>query len=274
MAESKKGALIEFSGNLEGLVIKVKGKVVYFDDADKGEEIKEPGGKGRSELAIASKFASCICKVPALAHLWGRAKFLKPRKISKRSSPLGERYSRKVRVFNKIVSANRLKEITGKHPDESYLITPGSKFSRSPFSGPPYRGKLDMEGVNMDLYYLATNHDFSDTPQKMTPVGIFCVYDPKQGSKTEFEMIPKWYDIKNFTIEVNTKIFFPFGEKEREILKKYRNCIFYPTFVENESSGAKTRWFSSSIVTFSLEGYPETEIEFGDYKPEAAEVKG
>jgi hypothetical protein len=271
MPENKKKTVVEFAGGIKDLVIKVGGKIIYSGEREskRKTEASEKEEKGLAEMAMVSKFASCVNSVPALNYIWKNARFKKTNRKSFHLNSEEVRNSGKANAYNKIVSANRRGKSIGLRPDIRNRIVPDSGKTLA-----KCKQVLKSEGISQRNYYHGNDMAASYAKRKMTFVAIVCPFDPKKRSKTKFEMISKWYDIKEFTIKEHDKFHFPFDDADIEVIRKYRNCIVYIVFVEESHGGKKTKWYEFGSEEFSLSGFPEKEIVFRDDTPDPPATKG
>jgi len=267
MPENKKKTIVEFAGGLKDLVIKVGGKIVYSGEKEYKSKTheSEKAMMGLAQMAMVSKFASCIYNVPALRYIWKYSRFRKTDRAGVNKYSDEKSKSGKPSTYNKIVSANRRGLLNDLRPNSNNMIVPHTIDTLS-----KTKAILSYEGIKIKNDYPESFFMFPYAQQKMTPVGIICPFDPKKKSKTRFEMISKWYDIEEFTPRKYAEFFFRFDTKDVEIMSKYSNCIAYFTFVENSNSGIKTKWYQFGSEEFSLGGYPEKEIVF---RQDPAEVR-
>jgi len=259
-----KKTVVEFAGGLQDLVIKVGGKIVYSGERERKKKAGESKTEemGLAKMAMVSKFASCINKVPALQNIWKKSNFRKTDRASFHLHTDERRESGKAKAFNKIVSANRRGLSIDLRPNDSNIIIPntGRKLSNC-------KAILRQDRIAIINDYAEEYFIFPYAKRKMTPVGIICPFDPKKKSKVQFEMIAKWYDIPDFTPRRYKEFIFKFDSSDIEVMEKYKNCIVYFAFIEESGRGKKLKYYTFGSEEFSLSGYPDKEIIFRNDEP-------
>ncbi len=260
----KKKTVVSYAGGIEDLVIKVGGKIVYSGEkaSKKKADESEKEKLGKAQMVMVSKFASCINRVPALRYVWEKSRFRKTNRAGRNMYTDEKKKSGKAGAYNKIVSANRRGKVIDLRPSSKNVIIPATSKKLAHF-----KRTLNREGITLKNDYPEEYFIYPYAKRIMTPVGIICPFDPKGKSNVKFEMISKWYDIKEFTPWDYKEFFFRFDTADLEIMSKYKNCIIYITFVEENGSGTKTKWYQFGSEEFSLSGYPDNEIVFREDDP-------
>jgi hypothetical protein len=260
MANSKKGSVVEYNGDLEGLVIKVNGTIVYSGKlmkAVKSELMK----KAQEDHSAATKFARCVNQVPILKKIWKEKKSSKYstsnelKKVVGQSSDFG-----RASAFNKIISANKKEIRRNGLPTIRNIILPES----SPYFLYDYCAELNAGGL--DIYLHLTPNDEKAIPDNsiIIPIGVFCFYGNKKGGNPNFEMLSKYYEIKEFVEFENYKIHFPISDEEIKTINNYRSCIFYFAFGEPAKGNRRARGYKHSYgIEFSMGDFPENPVAFG-----------
>jgi hypothetical protein len=262
MAQKKTGTTLELNGSLKGLTIKVNGVELVFETKGKKKpSVSESEAEGRRRLMLVSKFASSINKVPSLHYLWWRVGFLKTNRAGRGKQMDDQNKPGKARAFNKIVSANGREKIFDWRPHPGNRIVPKGNFQIH-----SYKAELSIEGINIEIYKPKVVNNFPEEPGPVTAVVVLCPYDPIEENKVKFETISKSIEIEGISPDYDSKIFIPIEEADRLILMKYKSCIFFPVIIELPIDKKTSRYFDSRGVEFSLSDYPETPVEFGEYK--------
>ncbi len=264
MPQTKKKTIVEFAGGLKDLVIKVGGKIVYSGGNENKKESKQSEKLEivQAQISMVSKFASGINKVPALQYAWKKSRFRKTTRASANLTADEVGNSGKAAAYNKIISANNRGMLNDYRPNSGNCIIPPTVSGLG-----NNKTVLKFDGITLKLLYSKDNVKFSYYKKFMTPVVILCPFDPKKISDTHFEVISKWYDIKEFSARECDEFFFPLDASDIEIINKYKNCIIYFAFVEEFQNVKKSRWYNGNADEFSLNGFPDTPIIIRDDKP-------
>jgi hypothetical protein len=260
MANSKKGSVVEYNGDLEGLVIKVNGKIIYSGKIRKSTE-SEKMKKAQEDHSTATKFAKCVNQVPILSRIWKDKKSSRWRTSNKLNMEVGQSSNfGRPSGFNKIISANK-KEIRNTGiPTTRNLILPLS----SPDFPYDYCAEFNAGGIDIEIHLDKNNGKEIPDNSKIIPIGIFCFHDPKKTGKPKFEMLSKYYEINDFVESDNYKIHFPFLVEEIKSIKNYRSCIFYFAIGDPAKGARRARGFRYPYgLEFSIENFPKKSVTFG-----------
>jgi len=263
MAKTKKGSVVEYNGDLEGLVIKVNGEIVYSGKLRK-PTVSEIMKKAQEDHSAATKFARCVNQVPILAKIWKEKKSYRwsTSKVHNKVVGQGSNFGR-ASAFNKIISANK-KVMRGKGiPTIMNVIVPESS-QHFPYE---YCAELNASGLDIEL--ILDNKEEKAIPDNSTiiPVGIFCFHGAKKEGKAKFEMLSKYYEIKDFVESEKYKISFPFSVEEIKTIKDYINCIFYFAFGDPPKGARRARGYKHGHgIEFTIEDFTKKPVTFGTIK--------
>jgi len=232
MAKANTESIVEYKGKFEGLVIKVNGVIVYSDKLKKSTK-SAALQKDQDDLGLASKFASCINRVPELAGIWRQARIKRRRTLRGKNIEYTEKAKfGKAKAYNKIVSANR-KEISSKgRPNIKNVIVPvGQHF---PYS---YSANLNSEGVDIELIIpIDIDKRVIHEHSSIVPAGIFCFFDSTKDSNSKFEMMAKYCEVKDFQASDIFNIHFPITPEELKTIIIYKSCVFHFAIVEHSKN--------------------------------------
>ncbi len=259
MAKTNNGSTVEYKGNFEGLVIKVNGAIVYsgkLKETTKSAALQ----KDQDDLAMVSKFASCVNHVPELSRIWRQARIRKHLTDKNKTEYTQKAKFGRNSTFNKIVSENR-REISKKgRPGTQNVIAPVS--DSFPYN---YSAKLNKDSIEIDLNIpsdieMRRIHENSI----IIPVCIFSFFDPKKKNKSNFEMISKYYQIDNFISADRYRIQFPILPEDLIIIKNYKRFVFYFVIIEHSRNLKRVRWFRHEQgAEIAMDGFPKKGVEFG-----------
>jgi len=260
MANPKNGSVVEYNGDLSGLVIKVNGEIVYSGKQKKPKE-SELMKKAQEDHSNTTKFARCVNSVPILQRIWKEKKRSKWATIDSLKMEVGKQSNfGKPSGFNKIISANKkLIRAFGK-PISQNIILPESS-AKFPYE---YSGELNNEGVDIRLHIPGQEGKIIPDNSNIIPIGVFCFHNPKKEGKTKFEMISKYYEISDFSEADDYKIHFPMTADEIKTIKNYKSCIFYFAIGEPPRGAKRARGFRHSHgLEFEIENLLKKPIMFG-----------
>jgi hypothetical protein len=269
MAETLDGATFEFRGKLTGLTIIVNGRVLYTEKEDAVETRSAAVIRAQKKHATVSSFASCVNKIPVLSKIWRTSYFRKSNKASIGKDKIDREYAGKASAFNKIMAANKRLKTLIERPTEKNLIVPGNRLFLPSFTSLLLSDELIVKFVFKN--YNAPDFRFKE--KAITGAAIICPYNPKDRTDKRFELFPKWNHIVKFipseTLEINLAI----SDEERDIIKKYNECLLYFTLVLETSGGRIIDYFSTEGVSSSLENYDVSPVVFTNHAIETEKVE-
>lgn len=238
MAKTKSDLIIKFGGRLDSLFIEHKGEVIlnYHNDSTADEEHSEEYLRNQGKLGLASSFAKAVYSIPVLRQVWNRSYFKKSVKTRYKVAANMRRNPGKAKAFNKIVSANR-RLLTEDHPTENNIIVP-----RSDTEIIIQKMIINREGINLSILPKQVFFEIEEKEFELSAAGILCVYNPKGKIKKRFELLPKWILLSDIECSEWDNIIIPFEREEEEIVRRYKNSIFYFTVVCSTKFGRVLKW--------------------------------
>jgi hypothetical protein len=238
MAESKNDIIIKFRGRLDNLLIKHGGRIILdYNGNDPLPEEQSIGFiKNQAKLGVTSSFAKAVHSIPILQLIWLKSNFRKREKIRNKFTRREKTKPGKAKAFNKIVSANN-KFSGNEYPTKRNIIAPwiGSSFDIS-------KTLLSKEGISFSI---PKSQKFFDLPEKdiiFSLAAIVCAFDPKRKANKKFELITKYYMIKDFNYKEKNDLLIALELEEADIIRKYKKLILYFTIICTTKGEKIVKW--------------------------------
>jgi hypothetical protein len=238
MAETKNDLIIKFRGRLDNLFIQHRGKVILNYNGNEELPEDQPDGfiKNQARLGVTSSFAKAVHSIPILQEIWLRSNFQKREKIRSKFTRREKTKPGKAKAFNKIVSANN-KYSGDEHPTKRNIIVPwiGSSFDIS-------NTVLSKEGINISI---PKSQEFFNMPGEdnlFSLAAVVCALNPKRKANKKFELITKYYGIKDFNYKKKNDLLIALELEEADIIRKYKNLILYFTIICTTNTEKVVKW--------------------------------
>jgi hypothetical protein len=241
MKESKSDLLIKFSGRIDNLLIKHKGRVI-LDYKGYKDPAKEPSPgylRNQGKLGVTSSFAKAVNSIPILKAIWHKSYFKKSLKTRYKVDSYARVKPGKAVAFNKIIAANN-KFSGDENPTVNNIIIPQSMngFTME-------KALLHKQGINFTIPPSPQFFDFPNTGITLTAAAVICAYNPKRRANKKYELIPKYYILGNFEYTESTDISMAFEPEEAEKIYKYKNIILYFTLIVISGKRDIIKWSSN-----------------------------
>jgi hypothetical protein len=249
MRESKSDLIIKFSGRIDNLLIKHKGRVIlnYNGDPDLPEERPIGYLKNQGKLGVTSSFAKAVNTIPVLKAIWHKSYFKKSLKTRFNVDSFERIRPGKAIAFNKIVAANN-RYSSDEHPTKQNIIIPPSREGIAITNAVFHRQGID--------FTISANPNFFDFPDKgvgLTGAAILCAYNPKRRANKKYDLIPKAYTMTDLNYRESNDFSIAFEPEEAERIWKYKNLILYFTIVVITGMRKVIKWSDTTMVELENE---------------------
>ena len=244
MRESKGDLIISFSGRIDNLLIKHKGRVIlnYKGDPDLPDERPTGYLKNQGKWGVTSSFAKAVNSIPILKAIWHKSYFKKSPKTRFKVDPFERVKPGKAVAFTKIISANN-KFSGDEHPTARNIIIPESMNSIAITNAVLYK-----EGIDFTIPPCPNFFDFPDKGIEFTGASILCAYNPKRRSNRKYELVHKCYTMKDFKYTESDDFSIAFEPEEAERIWKYKNLILYFTVIVISDMKKIIKWSNTNQI--------------------------
>jgi hypothetical protein len=253
MAESNNDLIIKFSGRLDNLLIKHKGKVILNYKGSEVKRDKPAAGylRNQGKLGVTSSFAKAVYSIPILKGIWHKSYFKKSPRTRYKVAPHQRKRPGKAVSFNKIVAGNN-KFSGAEHPTVNNIIVPPSDYFFD-----MTQAILHNKGIDISI---PPSQDFFtelESGATINVAAVICAYNPIRKVIKRYELFPKSYTACDFNYAESTEINFSFESKEEEEILKYRNLLLYYSVICTDKMERIIRWSGTQQLQFLIKARKE-----------------